>query len=530
MKQSIFTLFGYALFFSLVGADPGDFLFLDTVYFFFVVTVVLACQLLAAHIAEYVLARFIPKLTLICPVGPVVLSMFVFANAFFFVFINIVSPLPLEIAIQLSIALFYFFSVTKFKLRKAGVVFPLALLAISIASYSWRSWQIYAGNIHVTQGPLVDEGPPEVGEIEQVSSRAKVNILDKYEALIRHKIPNKRNIYLLFFESLVSERSLEEIFNTTDRRHFDYLRKVGFRVFNGISAGPGTWINFGRILEYPLSRTLELDPTEGHIRLYAPILTGEGFVPIYEILKNNGYGIQGIFSGAHRGRKNGTFDYSFESYHTPGSCDYVSYRYLYFGCLPGVKDSIQFRNRLLRTGQWELRDTITQRLESVAKDERPWFTLLHHPPWGYPVHTNPNSGYSWINLSEREDFIKYYVNGLDSIQKGFKELNEAIRKHDPDGIIIFAGDHGAQVTRGALPAGVKVPYRYLDNYSVGIGVSPGDFCNDLLKEGMVTVQLMEFIVSCLSDGNNPFEVHSKTWLPPEDQIRAINAINLPVLH
>jgi hypothetical protein len=171
-----------------------------------------------------------------------------------------------------------------------------------------------------------------------------------------------------------------------------------------------------------------------------------------------------------------------------------------------------------------MQDVILDRLETVAQDELPWFTLMHHPPWDYPVHTSPNAGYSWDNQTDRLDFIEHYAQGLGKIKKAFEDLSSTIRDHDPDGIIIFAGDHGPQVTRGATG---DVPYRHLDSYSVGVAVSPADFCHDKLKEGVWLGKLMEYIVTCLSAENNPYIISKPNSQLPKDIIDATNSLYSP---
>jgi hypothetical protein len=525
-KRLNFLSFSFALLFLGVGADPKDYLFLDVVYFVGVVAFVLAFQLFVSIALDFFFPH--PIRTLRRFGTPIVSSVVFLAfctlcNTHFFLLINVVMPLPVKLLLAALVAAVFLLSTYRRGIWRVSFVFSLGVICVSLTSYGWQSWQIHTGTLKVTGGPLVESKAKSHTEIKKGEYTHKEES-QPYAHIAQHNILEKRNIYLLFIESMAGRRSLKEIFGVEEAVHFDYLRTAGFHVFDGLSAGAGTYISFARWLSHPVMIAQGGHGKDGGLRLFGDIMTGKAPSITYDLLRNNGYQIQGIFAGAHRGKKSGVFDYSFEAYHTPVSCDYVSYRYLYFGCMPRVTDPVQLRNRILRKGQWGLQDAILERLETVAQDELPWFTLLHHPPWDYPVHTNPNAGYSWDNQTDRLEFIEYYAGGLDKIKQAFEDMSSAIRKHDPDGIIIFAGDHGPQVTRGATG---YVPYRQLDSYSVGVAVSPADFCRDKLKEGVWLGKLMEHIVTCLSAANNPYIISNSYDQVPDDIIDATNSLYPP---
>jgi len=483
-KSLIFLLFGYALFFSIVGQQPKEYSPIAIGYFLGVITAILTAQILIAYLVEKTIQRQILKYTSHINGMSVILTGFTIINSHYFVLIALVMPRTVKIFLGILFGLAIYGAISIRKMRGPVTISVITLLVISVVSYAW---------IH----------------LPYIAVNNSTNLFPEHQAFLSHKIIDKRNVYLLFAESLVGERSLREFFNVTDAPHYRYLRQSGFRVLDGVSAGPASLMSHSRAL-------MNSDDILHYAEAQRKIMSGIGFVPSYRIFMENGYRIQGLFPFQYLGYDTGVFDFAAPQISAwPAECMRVSPKYLYFGCSRKVSDWVdQYKGRGRADDYHTL---LRQRVGVAAKSKEPWLTVSHQYP---PDHTGKE--HHWNNKITRKRFIEYYVKMLGELTDNLKGLIQEIRQHDSTGVIIVTGDHGTWLTRGLGED--EHPDWHLDRYGIGIAVSPADFCTDKLTEGMTTFHLYRHIVACLSRGEDAFQLLEKNTVLPNDLSNAINAI------
>lgn len=359
--------------------------------------------------------------------------------------------------------------------------------------------------------------------------RVAIASLDGY-ALQPLSVQSARNVYVIGFESLHSPKAFRDLYGITDLPHVDYLQSRGFRVFDSsYSADMRTRRTYSRILEF--MRPLEYDDFEERTVFSAPNTTSSSF-------RSSGYNTQFLYKTNHFAVEDGTFDYRYppDAFY---SCSFLPRDYFYYLCHRRV---VNFLNRHLYRqapiGTRQQIDHFKGRVDTVVASGKPWLTILHV---GYPFHSRGDHDYR--DADAVADFRKRIAASIPQVDKWVQESISYLLAKDPKALVIVIGDHGAELTRGldleVLPHD-EARDRYFsteqeieDRYGAMLGVYPADFCSRRIVEGSSTSYLMEQLIACLNNDNEPSPkeikrartifinnepVDVRTYVPPRDDV------------
>ena len=490
-RSSLFFLFGLALFFLLVAADPEDFSARDIVYFSVVAVIVLILQLAFAIImhqfAGWVFAKIRRNLSTREKIQrlfmDLVLTIFTLSNSYFFLLVTMSSSRLEKLIIGIIIMIMFAAFLRIHGLYRAAIVFTITLIGLGLGQYGLAAVR---------------------------SNHASVLTNSIYSALDDRKISDKRNIYLIFYDALVSRDALQKLYGTVQVPHLEALEELGFRVYDGVSADQLTLQSFARIIS---GNPLQPYPSVDSLRR---IIGGVNSPSFYNVFKNNGYRIQLLFNSQYVIRETKGIDFvlprsalNVDKFSLqPGSCGFQSRRFLYFACLGSFHET-NFSQKVI------------ERLKIGSDiDFSPSFTFAY---LFFPRHTSIHS-FSGKNETDVKRYVSDYLERAKQLpDKYFGPLVREIRKNDPNGIIVIAGDHGAWLTRGMSPK--EAPFFYLDRYGVAVGISPKDFCMEKLKRGTTLYTLIPDILSCLEPRTSNDESKIDVGTLPEDLIRALKSID-----
>ena len=479
-----FLLFGYVFFFTIVGLQPKEYSPTSIIYFLCLVTIIQAAQILISYLLDRLLYFLLAKSPLHNSVMAVILTGFVIANSYYFSLTLIAMPLVARVVLEILFGVAFYCAVSYRQIQRPVVIFSGSLLAISISTYAWAySPYLFHGKSH--------------------------KLFPEYETFLSHEIADKRNVYLLFVESLVGEQSLRLFFNVSDAPLYRFLRSSGFRVFDGVAAGPDTLRSYVRMLAN--------SDKHGDVReVIRNVVSGFGFVPSYRIFMANGYQVQALFPHLYLGHDAGIFDFAVPKPSVfPPECMNVSKAYLYLGCSQKLAKWLD--KHWYSSNPKDYLTVLKERVGVAAKSSKPWLTVSHLASLD---HTSDQ--HNWNNIKVRNRFVGWYLHKLGDVEEDLRNTINEIRQNDPSGVIVIAGDHGARVT---IPLKKdEHPDWYRDWYGVGVAVSPADFCTNKLIDGMTTYHIFRYIVACLSNGEDAFEILEEESFLPNDVLNAIKAI------
>ncbi|TXI83684.1 MAG: hypothetical protein E6Q40_10645 [Cupriavidus sp.] len=137
-------------------------------------------------------------------------------------------------------------------------------------------------------------------------------------------------------------------------------------------------------------------------------------------------------------------------------------------------------------------------IERVNDEHRPWIT------WSYiavPEHTSLT--YREYSAADRAEFQEEHRANSSRALTIMADYLRVIRERDPRAVIVIFGDHGIIRSRGwdtdsKVRALFAPDEKALDERSIGLFVSPSDFCSDRLRDGYKLERLLADLLSCAS--------------------------------
>src|SRR5690606_14363724 len=137
----------------------------------------------------------------------------------------------------------------------------------------------------------------------------------------------------------------------------------------------------------------------------------------------------------------------------------------------------------------------------------------------FPKHTQKSHRFD--NPEQVAAFREQTRGWVPSVVDNYRQIIGAIKKNDPDAVIVTFGDHGAHITRGMTSAKPNEFFStddYIaDRHGVMLAVYPADFCKNLFFEGASTALVVKHVIECLN-GNDT--------VTPEEENRSRSVVYL----
>ncbi|WP_072390444.1 hypothetical protein [Hyphomicrobium sp. CS1GBMeth3] len=338
--------------------------------------------------------------------------------------------------------------------------------------------------------------------------RASLSDREPENANLPASIPIKsdRNVYLISVESLHSPAAYRRLYGIENPPHLEYLKAEGFRVFdNAYSVDIFTRSSYERILEFS-----------------KPLITPRERVQVFRFdnstfrsFRNSGYAIQFIYVSNHFALNPDLVDHKYPRTRFQICAD-LPPNFFYVLCGQRMRNRID-RRLFGVEGIVSVRQQVphlVERIRIAAADTKPWLTISHV---ALPKHTQKNHRYD--NPAQVAGFREQTRAWMPDIADNYRQIVGAIKKHDPDAVIVTFGDHGAVLTRGmasAKPNAVFTTDDYIaDRHGVMLGIYPADFCRHRFFEGASTALLAKHVIECLN-GNDT--------LTPADEERSRSVV------
>ncbi len=313
--------------------------------------------------------------------------------------------------------------------------------------------------------------------------------MENYEYLYALKnFTNKRNIYMISYDSVVSPESLRKFYGLTKTGHFDYLQSAGFRILDSAFSGGGnTRMSFHSMMR--LKETQELIQTPN-------FFSTRQLNPAYTLFGKLDYKVQFLFHTQYMGSNTNTLDYFFPEEKFITLCDFIHRSYGYFACDPNILFKIAYNSLGKNITIEDFFKKVLERISAIntSKDE-PWITIAHI--W-YPGHA-PRS-LSYKDLSGKEKEIHRILQSYPRLEEMIRETVATIHAADDDPVIFIYSDHGAWLTNGLWYGEENPIYSaeeiYLEKNGIMFAVYPHDFCAERFIEGYNTANLMSDMLDC----------------------------------
>lgn len=321
-------------------------------------------------------------------------------------------------------------------------------------------------------------------------------------------IKSDRNVYLISVESLHSPAAYRRLYGIENPPHLAYLKSEGFRLFDeAYSVDNATRASYQRILEFS-----------------KPVITPRERVQVFKYdnstfrsFRNSGYAIQFIYVSDYFGLNPNLVDHKYPKT-VFQICANLPSNFFYVLC------GHRMRNRIDRRlfgvdGLVSVRHQIphlVERIQTVAADKKPWLTISHI---AFPKHTQKSHRFD--NPEQVAAFREQTRGWVPSVVDNYRQIIGAIKKNDPDAVIVTFGDHGAHITRGMTSAKPNEFFStddYIaDRHGVMLAVYPADFCKNRFFEGVSTALVVNHVIECLN-GNDT--------LTPEEENRSRSVVYL----
>lgn len=297
---------------------------------------------------------------------------------------------------------------------------------------------------------------------------------------------DRRNIYLISFDSAVSPQVLRTLYGNPEAVHLQFLEDSGFRVLDSaFSAGDNTRESFFNMMR--------LGEEARPIRAF---YSTRSLNPSYTLFENVGYKIQFLYKHNYLGSNTNTLDYFYPEGRFITLCDYIDESYGFIACdrrhLIPLNELVFGTNMGMKAFYIKLLERI--KVINNNSDEK-WVTITHIYS---PGHTSNN--FIYTDILEKEKYIEKMLTKFTEVEQMMNEIVTLIREVDHDPVIIFYADHGPSLTRG-LTYGEQNPMYtadeiYMDKLGIMFAVYPSDFCATKFLEGYNTVNLISDMLEC----------------------------------
>ena len=420
---------------------------------------------------------------------------FIILNGYFFTNTTIDLSARIGIsAIQLFFATCFLLGYGSRSIRKVGTIVSVVFLLAGLGQFSF---------FHVTS---------QLDSIRTASRQPWSEL----------QITDSRNLYVLFFDSLVNRRALEETFRFYEFSYLDKLVSLGFREIRGVvSASDDSNPTFVRVLT-------------GHDAIDASwaggkYISGYYDTPIYELLKRNNIRIQVLMPGRDHGENSDRLDYFFPDARGIRSCDRAARQFIYGLCSQRAAFLLdEFFGLTSAATPFELVSRTVERVVQINNSSSQWLTLAYI--W------LPGHGDRLADPYYAESFKQGFRTQIPLVTREIEKIIGVIKDADPDPIILIAGDHGSLIFNEGIVGKVNEeagrPYDLtdviLDHWGVALSVFPKNFCQEQLDDEMTTLNLFPKVLLCMSNSTTKFGSWSQGI--PVDTKAAMENLNESVIH
>lgn len=259
--------------------------------------------------------------------------------------------------------------------------------------------------------------------------------LKKFLNYKKNEVINKKNIYVLIFESYANKETLE-FYGLNNSEQIDFLENNNFTVYHGsYSNGAKSLSSTSRILE--LKNQLSKD--ERHY------LNGNALV--LDIFKANGYKTVGLFKSPYAF---GSSPISWDEYYPKDDVTKIGGKTILKAIYEGYFRFDIFDDNYDNSAYLKLRNNYLS-----SKDDNPTLFYTHGE---HPGHSQ-NSGVCLKNEKQK------YFEGMKKANLQMKNDINVLKKNNPESIIIIAGDHGPYLTKNCT-ALMRYNQKEINRYDV----------------------------------------------------------------
>ncbi len=323
---------------------------------------------------------------------------------------------------------------------------------------------------------------------------------------------DRPNIYVISFDAMVPAAIASQIIGVDDVSYIDEIEEFGGRILpNSFAERVPTKRSLSIFLAMDVDYYDTVRKKTKFIRDHVPN-------PTYEILRDNGYKIQFVYSTSYFGDDKGRLDHY--AYARLNPCKHIEKPYALMGfCFDAVQNKFQKHSD---GKQWDYPELLFERIKQVSQSEEPWFTFSYIYEPGHAKNS-----FDPYSQEDKEEYKAYYALRVKKAAETLHTLLDTLRTHDPDALVFIFGDHGAMTSNGLSTERDKLPddspltheQVIQDKHAVLAAVFPADFCEDsvFVENPFSTVRIMRDIMKCLSHGEDPlpadFQTHDENWLP-----------------
>lgn len=233
----------------------------------------------------------------------------------------------------------------------------------------------------------------------------------------KNKIINKKNIYILIFESYANLETLE-YYGYDNRNQIKFLEENNFTIYHGTYSKGSTSLS-------STSRILELE--ENFTKDERHYMNGNAFV--LNAFKENGYKTVGLFKSPYAF---GSSPIVWDEYYPKDDITKIGGKTILKAIYEGYFRFDIFDDNYDLSTYTKLRDKYLS-----LKQKQPMLFYTHGE---YPGHSQ-NSGKCHKNEKKK------YFEGMSKANKQMKKNISLLKKNNPDSIIVILGDHGPYLTK-----------------------------------------------------------------------------------
>ena len=251
-----------------------------------------------------------------------------------------------------------------------------------------------------------------------------------FDKLVFKKSKSKRNIFFIGIDGMVSSSFYKD--HISSEKYLDsYLNELGFYSKDIKSAGKSTLESYANLVGY----TNKLNNNQ-----YRQVFSNKNSM-FYKDLEIQGFKKQFAFKNEYFGIDAGNiYDYYYpKKISNVNFCNYVSPNWGYGFC--GLYKKI-LNSKINNLDKFELFRNLNSH---IYQDINKWFSITHI--W-FPGHTSET--YNAKNTNELNNYKLFYIESINEVKDIIKNIFNEITNQDPNAIIVFMGDHGSTLYRGAL--------------------------------------------------------------------------------
>ena len=229
------------------------------------------------------------------------------------------------------------------------------------------------------------------------------------------------------------------------------------------------------------------------------LFSGGHPVPLFRILRNNGYETHTAYEDSFFGKTKGPFVDHYFTANAPTLCQlldkHVRAAAFWGYCLWSKRHDSGY--------EWaEGKHRVVDYLRTISFREKPQFVMAH---FYMPGHTG--SAFRYDNERRFRNYRSRYLDGSGYAAYLLSILIHHLNKHDPQAILLVYGDHGVFLSRNVAFADAP-EFVMQDHYGALGGIHPPDACAQWLDQaqeqlGYLTVlDTVHAVLRCLSGGES----------------------------